>query len=316
MTVPFFDSMKIFTLHIMLLIFTPLCLLKGQGSGDAGLCSQGVVQSGMNIAEFKTTYGAIFDLGVGDDFQWENKKTLIYNVGVYYRKVYKLGGFFWEVNLPFRHVNGSLGQSFGLSDGAITFGKLLYEDREKKMLFQGGVRVPTSSSNVEVNGRSLPMAYQPTNGSFDGLLGFCLIDQIWQISIAYQHPFTENDNEFVHITWQDEEKAQAYSESYHILKGSDLMIRVERKFRLMESYIFAGMTPIFRMSPDRINYNDGTVRVHESTGPSLNANITWLYPITENYIMKIMGTAPIFWKSNRPDGLTRYSTLSVGLQRR
>jgi hypothetical protein len=223
----------------------------------------------------------------------------------------------FQVKLPFQAVTGNFGNTSGLSDISLCLSRNLYSSEKFDVNASVGAKLPSNKSNLEEDGKPLPMYYQTSLGTYDAIAGVSLITRKWLFATGIQYAFNENRNEFTWSSWPeypDQNYVQKYDKAYHLKRGTDMMLRVERNFRYSRWNFTAGLLPIFRITRDDIEDPPGTgdrVKPEGTTGMALSAIITAGYSFDVKSGMRLLFGKKITQRDVNPDGLTRTTVATV-----
>jgi hypothetical protein len=254
-----------FVLTITLLILSNH-LLFSQGCSDAGFCTMGAMRPNQGFSkkvnlrvrsvEFSQYYGLTsFYLTI-------LSYTADVNIGITNRLTA-------QVKLPYQFVFGSLGNTSGLGDISLSLTQNLVNKEAYQINLSVGTKIPTGNSNItsrvrDRNGvyadRPLPMYYQTTLGTYDIIAGISLATKNWLFSTGIQIPLNRNGNTFLWGGWNktaDSAKVLNYPKSKELLRGTDVMFRVERNFRFSNWNTYAGLLFIYRVTKDKFKDADG-----------------------------------------------------------
>ncbi len=215
----------------------------------------------------------------------------------------------------------------------LPFNKHKYENRDFKVAnfyssekfdigFSVGGKIRSNNSNLknEDNGLSYPMYYQTSLGTYDIISGISLVNKKWLLATGIQHPFNQNENTFTWAGWipvyQDgkgEDYVREYAPCYHLKRGTDVMLRVERNFRYARFNFSVGLLPIIRITNDEItDYNTGDrVKPQGAKGMALSAIATAGYNFNVKMGLKFLVGHKIVQREVNPDGLTRELVTSL-----
>lgn len=223
----------------------------------------------------------------------------------------------FQVKLPFHAVTGQLGNTAGLGDISLCITRNIIKRRAFDINFSLGAKLATNGANKTEDGLPLPMYYQTSLGSYDGIAGISLISKKWLIATGIQHPFNQNNNQFLWSAWEnspeDQEYIHRYANSRELYRGTDIMLRVERNFRFSQWNFAVGLLPIYRINHDEIT-NRFNVRMEQpnTTGLALSAIVSAGYNFDVRSGIRLLLGHKLVQRDNNPDGLTRelVSTLS------
>ncbi|NJM24276.1 MAG: hypothetical protein HC859_00785 [Bacteroidia bacterium] len=162
-----------------------------------------------------------------------------------------------QVKIPYLAASGNLGSTSGLSDISLCLTRNVWSTDKFDINFSVGGKIPTNKSNIQTDGRSFPMYYQTSLGTYDLILGGSFINRNWLFAVGVQHPFNKNENGFQWKDWyppiyKDSAYIEEHSQALELKRGTDVMIRVERNFRFSRFNFTVGMLPIYRVANDEI----------------------------------------------------------------
>lgn len=284
--------MRIPFLIVIFLGFIPNLI--SQGCSDAGMCTVAGLSSGFdddtksNIVRLSS----IFGLGEQNVFHAELELSAEYST-------FKNQSI--QVKIPYRTTIGNLGTVSGLGDMVISLNQKLVTFENGWLSAVAGIKIPTNDANKSLNGNPLPMAYQTSLGTYDMIIGLGGYYKKWHFSAGYQHSFGRNENKFLHRD-DNPEYFNNYQESYHLKRADDIILRVERQFKLKKSTLAVGALPIYHLANDEIKEGE---EVPNSSGLTFNLNTKLDIAMKNDWKVNFMLAAPIIDKENRPDGLTR-----------
>lgn len=227
----------------------------------------------------------------------------------------------FQLKVPFQFVEGQLAKTSSLGDLSICLTRNIYSaDRFDINLSVGG-KIPTNNSDLSNEGNALPMYYQTSLGTYDFIAGLSLINRNWLFATGIQIPLNQNKNQFDWHRWVDpdpveQEYVQRYANATNLSRGTDIMLRIERNFRLSRFNFSIGALPIYRITPDVIT-NFQNVRTsfdakgNEAKGLALSAIGTVGYHFNVRSGIKLLVGHKIVQREFSPDGLTREFVSSV-----
>lgn len=218
----------------------------------------------------------------------------------------------FQVKLPYQAVQGRLANTSGMGDISLCVTRNLRSSEKFDVNLSVGGKIPSNDSNKRsVDNNPLPMYYQTSLGTYDVIAGLSFINRNWLFATGFQIPLNRNKNDFLWSNWvSDDQEEQNYMRRYakakQLRRGSDVMLRVERNFRLSRFNFSVGLLPIFRIYHDEIT--DGTgqrIRPDGAMGLALSAIATGGYSFNVRSGIKMLIGHKIVNRSNNPDGLTR-----------
>jgi hypothetical protein len=224
----------------------------------------------------------------------------------------------FQVKLPYQFVEGQLAKTSSLGDISICFTRNILSSDKFDLNLSLGAKIPTNSSDKSVRQLPLPMYYQTSLGTYDFIAGLSLINRKWLFATGIQIPLNQNNNQFTWSTWDgDDERAyiDRYPQAKDLKRGIDVMLRVERNFRLSRLNFSVGLLPIYRITPDEIkngkNLRTSSERENEAIGLALSAIGTVGYNFNVKSGVKLLVGHKIIQREFSPDGLTRELVSSI-----
>lgn len=283
--------------------------IMGQGCSDAGLCTIDPLQAGlshpMDIHKSKIEAGA--SVGAAD--------YTIMAMGGYVGYTRKLGQS-WSVDakLTFLGQSGNDISVFGPGD---IFANVSYSF-SKKFSLTGGVKIPLTKADKELDGLALPMDYQSSLGTFDLLAGIKFNPEKWQLALAAQIPLSQNDNGFFPELYDPTSPLYQIQATNAFKRQADVLFHVSRTFDLTDKFILTpGLLPIYHVGEDEYTDIDGIQHAIEgSDGLTLNVTLQAEARIGEKSGIEFSIGFPFIVREARPDGLTRSFVFGVGYSSR
>ncbi len=290
--------------------------LLAQGCSDAGFCTMGAMKPdqpfnkkiavklrSMEVSFYRgsTTLTPIIYVATLDMNFSLNRKTT------------------FQVKIPFQHVEGRLAKTSSLSDLSICFTRNIYSSDKFDLNWSVGGKIPSNRSDFSTSdGNALPMYYQTSLGTWDIISGISLINRHWLIATGIQIPLNQNNNQFDWHRWDNghpndpDEFAyvQKYPNSTYLKRGTDVMLRVERNFRLSRFNFSVGLLPIYRITADKVTNFKGErtsfdLKGNEAIGLAMSWITTAGYSFNVRSGIKLLVGHKIMQREYSPDGLTR-----------
>ena len=296
-----------FSLFILLLNYE---IIYSQCS-DAGVCTMGSLQSGKEVDSLSSNIILSQFIGLGEQetfhftFQPEVNFKLFSKTEL-------------QIKIPYHFITGNLGAANGIGDISASISQLIYKNQTSSAKITLGTKIPLTQPTQSKDNLPLPMAYQSTVGTNDIIIGVAFFFNKWAFNAGYQHSFNRSSNSFLRSAWKENENAQKYFESNHLQRSDDVMLRAERKFILSKNKkLFIGLLPIYHLQKDIITDENGNdIPLAQSDGITVNLTGSILFPLKNNYTLKISSGNPLFLtRHTRPDGLTRTFNLGFHLER-
>lgn len=288
-----------------------------QGCSDAGFCTMGALKPdqpfnkkvqlklrSMELSFYRgtTTTTPIIYVATAD-----------FNFGLTQRSSF-------QVKLPYMMVgSGNLGETQGISDLSFCYTRSMYSTEKFDINFSVGTKLPTNKSDKESNlfpGAPLPMYYQTSLGTYDFITGVSMISRKWLFATGIQIPVIQiNQNTFDwsdYPEYPDQKYIETYSQSNHLKRGIDVMFRVERNFRFARFNFSAGLLPIYRITNDRIENNQGVeIKPDGARGLALSGIATGGYNFNVRSGVKVLFGQKFLQREKNPDGLSRVVVLTA-----
>src|SRR6478736_1260733 len=287
-----------------------------QGCSDAGFCTMGAMKPdqpynkkiavklrSMEISFYRgtTTLTPIIYVATADMNFSLNRKTT------------------FQIKIPFQHVEGQLATTSSLSDLSLCVTRNIYSSDKFDLNWSVGGKIPSNNSDFSTSdGNALPMYYQTSLGTWDVISGISLINRHWLIATGIQIPLNQNNNQFDWHRWdngnptdpEEFEYVKLYPNSTYLKRGTDVMLRVERNFRLSRFNFSVGLLPIYRITPDVVTNFKGErtsfdLKGNEAKGLALSWIATAGYSFNVRSGIKLLVGHKIMQRAYSPDGLTR-----------
>jgi hypothetical protein len=302
--------MKYLVLLISITILTRLS--KAQGCSDAGFCTMGAMKPdqpfnkrinlklrSMELSFYRgtTTLTPVVYVATTDfNFSLNSKNT-------------------FQLKVPYQKVEGRLGNTASVSDISLCLTRNVFTSDKFDVNLSLGAKIPTNNSDLKAGNQVLPMYYQTSLGTYDFIAGLSVINRKWLIATGVQIPLNENKNSFDWNRWQDSnptevQYSKTYSNSTALWRGTDIMLRVERNFRLARFNFSAGLLPIYRIKADRITNFRG-IRTSKDAEGNIGEGLALSWITTAGYNfnvksgIKLLVGHKIVQRDFNPDGLTR-----------
>ena len=277
-----------------------------QGCSDAGFCTMGAMKPDQPYnkkLEFKlrtvelsfyrgttTLTPIVYVTTVDLNFSLNRRNTL-------------------QVKLPFQFVEGRLASTSSLGDISLCLTRNLFSSDRFDVNLSVGGKIPTNSSNKSTQGLPLPMYYQTSLGTYDAIAGLSLVSRNWLFATGIQVPLNQNSNEFIWSAWdgtEEEAYVDRYTQAKDLKRGIDVMLRVERNFRLSRFNFSIGLLPIYRITRDEFTNSGGERKVpDEAMGLALSGIVTGGYSFNTQSGLRLLLGHKIVQRELNPDGLTR-----------
>jgi hypothetical protein len=285
-----------------------------QGCSDAGFCTMGAMKPdqhfskklnlrlrSMELSFYRgtTTLTPVVKSVTADlNFSLNSKNTI-------------------QIKLPYLWVDGTLGHTKDLGDISVCYTRNLVTKESFSVNLSLGAKIPTNNSDKKSEGGfPLPMYYQTSLGTYDGIAGISFITSKWLFATGIQVPFNENKNQFLWGAWAASDEDPTYIEKYSrakaLKRGTDVMLRVERNFRFSRLNFSLGLLPIYRIKHDEITLGNGSrLQPDGTTGLALSGIATMGYSFNVKNGVKLLVGHKLTQREDNPDGLTRHLVSSI-----
>lgn len=278
-----------------------------QGCSDAGFCSIGAIKPATANSETspktKHRFTVLTPVGQGDD------GVIVFNPGLQYDFTSTKG---WNIQTKItgNYASGNLGSYTGAGDIFLAATRTATLAKKWSIAYTAGVKIPLSSSNGSEAGMPLPMQYQSSIGTFDGILGLTIANTSWQFSAGYQQPLSgANKNGFLPAFWNGKPEANNYPSTFRLNRKGDALLRATRHFGAGKNLMWnTGLLAILHMGEDEYtNPFEGNrkVAIAGSSGLTLNLTGAAYYKLGKKTTLGLNAGIPLVVRNVRPDGLTR-----------
>ena len=301
-------------IFIILIHFKPTNT-QAQGCSDAGFCTMGAMKPDQHFDNrIKLRLRSIeFSHYLGLT-KFDNR-ILVYTVdfNVAFNDKTNL-----QIKLPYQYAEGRLGSSQGLGDVSLSLSYNLINKEAFQVNATLGTKIPTGTPNqMTASGRSLPMYYQNTLGTYDFIAGISLITRNWLIATGYQRALNRVDNRFLWRDWVGTEN-QVWSDHYpqanQLFRGDDIMLRVEYNLRFSRFNANTGLLAIYRPTRDRIKVGEREITVDGTDGLALTYLLGFGYKFNVRSAIKVGTGFRLRRRAKNPDGLSREFVNTVTYQ--
>jgi hypothetical protein len=309
-------------MKIRLLLFSIFLILfskysNAQGCSDAGVCTMGAphVYTGDSTQVSHTEASAISyklsqSIGLGEQSTLHLLTAAELNWKI-------TDALYAQVKLPYLLNIGNLATTQGLGDVSLSATVIKRINSYSSFNSIIGFKIPLNNSNLKMDGKALPMPYQTSLGTFDGILGFVYQYKNWNFSTAYQKVLiSNNENSFLanSADWINNSDASKYFASYNFVRGDDAILKAERNFKLNKKWSATpSVLAIYRVNNDRIKDSVSKVEsdLPNSNGLTLNVIGNASYQFKNNNAIDLTIAFPLIVRKVRADGLTRSFIASI-----
>ncbi|GAB4132114.1 MAG: hypothetical protein OHK0045_11860 [Raineya sp.] len=219
--------------------------------------------------------------------------------------------------LPYTFIFNKMPTTNGLGDISLSFTRLLLLQGKWQVAGTLGAKIPTNGNNLSYKGLPLPSYYQTSLGTYDLVAGIGIIYGNWLFTTGYQQAFNRTKNQFLRYVEDGVPKnsfdgteyasfANAYANSKELQRAPDVMLRIERNFRIGRFNAHLGLLNIYKLYDDEVtNFKGARVKIAESKGLTMNGLIGAGYRFSTRSAIKVLFGKKIIVKEKSPDGLSR-----------
>lgn len=287
-----------------------------QGCSDAGFCTMGAMRPDQ-------AYSKRIDLKLRSlEMNFYRGKSLLTPM-IYATTIDATVGIndrnYIQIKVPYMYVEGSLGTTQGLGDISLSYTRALIANQDFTLSGTLGGKIPTTQGDVTVSNKftqnieqPLHMYYQPSLGTYDIVSGLSWINDKWLLATGIQVPLNRTNNTFLWGKFPDypnRNYIEKYNTAPELLRGIDVMFRVERNWRFTNYNFSIGLLPIWRIRKDNsltpesnfteFGDRDGTL------GMAMSALFGFGYSFDVNNSVKFIHGHKLTDREFNPDGLTR-----------
>lgn len=285
---------KIFYLLVVLFISG---LAHAQGCSDAGICSVGHgFQPEEKILKNNIEIASIFGAGEAD-------VTYISPYVSYTRKINEK--FSLSSKVTFSSAKGNFGTRAAFGDGFLVGNYTFNKKNNQQWSATFGAKFPFTSSNLKINGYSLPLDYQASLGTFDLFLGTNLNFKNWDFNAVVQLPIINNNK---NSYFKEYSGSNDFPSTNLFQRKSDALVRAtysiktnNEKFTFKPNVLF-----IYHLGQDSYETIFGKREsISGSDGLTINGNLISSYNFNKTNSLELSLATPFVVRDIRPDGLTR-----------
>jgi hypothetical protein len=290
----------------------------GQGCSDAGFCTMGAMKPSQDFNKKVPVKLRSVSIGL---YEGQSKTSAIIRAGILDFGITLGSQYDLQVKVPYMFVSGNFGSTSGLGDISLSLTKSLLSKPEFDVMGTLGAKIPTNRSNITVPNKDmvLPMYYQTSLGTYDIVAGASFINRKWLVSIGYQQPIIhQNENTFEASTdqwgWYEGgmDYVREHAQARHLKRGTDIMMRFERNFRMSRLNFNLGLLPIYRITQDQaLNENDEYEKLEGTTGLALSALFGATFKFNVLSGINLIYGHRITDRDYNPDGLTRKHVINL-----
>lgn len=300
----FFSLLMLLSLHLM-----------AQGCSDAGFCTMGAMRPDQHKSQhLSMKINALeFTQHLSNTKFGDYILSYILDVELHLHTKTRL-----HFKLPYTFVFNQMPSVNGIGDISLSVTHLFLEKNDWQIAGTFGGKIPTNGNNLSHEGRPLPSYYQTSLGTYDIVLGGAINYKSWLFAVGYQQPLNRTKNEFLKPAFEGSEyaeEAQNYANSRQLLRSPDIMMRLEKNFRIGRFSTHIGLLPIYRLKNDEfMNAQNISTVITESNGLTLNALLGVDYRFSTKSAFKVLFGQKLITRERNPDGLGRENVLNMGYE--
>jgi hypothetical protein len=299
--------MKLISLSLGFIIFISLGA-KAQGCSDSGFCTMGALKPDQfYVKKFTIRLNSIEltqHIGHTKYGDWIHSTFLDANVGLTKRTNL-------QIRFPaYTIIEGKMPTSSGWGDLFFNLSQNVVAKDKYQFNVTAGVKLYTSRPDKRSDdGLPMPLYQQTSYGSNDINFGASLSTRQWMFTIGYQHALNQIKNQFTVKQWEGHSLynvVKVYDQSAGLVRGDDLMLRIERNFRLSRFNVYVGALQLWRLSPDKTVSESGTLTdASGSNGLAANLVLGGGYQFGTHMGIRLLTSLKIKERNANPDGLSR-----------
>lgn len=278
--------------------------LNAQGCSDAGFCTLNAFKPDAGSTE---NSGMKTQVRAGVSYGQADQSVAVLSANFDINRIIS-SSLSFDAKLTGINQQGGDIANTGLSD---IFVNANYR-RGENSAFTLGIKYPLHRSDSKFDGNPMPLYFQPSLGTIDILAGYTVNFDRLHLTLAYQHPVTQNKNEFLSDKtlvsfFRDFQSTNQY------IRRPDAMLRAAYRLNIGKNLIITpGALAIYHIANDKFTDSNGAVReIEGSEGLTLNANIFLDYRLSEKSSVQLNAGMPFIVRESRPDGLTRVFVCSL-----
>lgn len=291
---------------------------KAQGEADPGFASTGAMRttSALKINEYDYENQRAH-LSLGHTFA-KGERDMKLNISQLEVRMPFFGtysGGYFDVKIPIFSASGELANSWGLGDVSASYTHMFIGLEDWTIQGTGGLLIGMGTASfADGQARPLPMAYQPSRGSTDVMVGGSVMWKQWvSAAVGYQQPFFRyNENDFFAANAINDTlySRNVYTIARKLYRQGDVMLRLEGHYIITERIgITAGALGIYHLKDDL--YQDRNTGLwHEIDGTqgltvNLTGNAFYRFGRHGQFKLDVTGATPVVRRDVYSSGLYR-----------
>ncbi len=312
---------NLYSLPILLCFLIPY-LAYPQGCSDAGFCTMGAMKPDQHLKTQRIARLMSMEVSqyVGrtkfEDYIFATNIEANIGIGSGNKNTIQL-------KLPYMFVVNRLENTQGLGDISLSYTRGLIQNEKLQLSATLGGKIPTNHANKSTSeGLPLPMYHQTSLGTYDLVAGISLLSKGWLIATGLQMPLINiNQNEFTWAVWRkalpadDRRRIQqdGIPMSKELVRGSDVMLRIERNIRFQRMDWHVGILGIYRLK-ESVFTNGAGLRVvaPNTSGLVISSVVGFTYHLSAKSGLRVVYGDGLRQRKFNPDGLSRQQVYTVG----
>ncbi len=303
--------MKIRFLLFSIFLFLYSIQTIAQGCSDAGVCTMGAphLYTGDSLkTTIEKTSSINFKISQSVGLGEQNTLHLVSAAELNWKVNTAI---YLQLKVPYLVNLGNIANTNGIGD--LSLSTTIYKKINERSSINTiiGFKIPVNNSNLSDKGKALPMPYQTSLGTFDGILGFVYQYKQWNFTTAYQKVLiSSNENSFLASSadWLNNADAANYFGSYKLFRGDDAILKAERNINVNEKWkVTPSVLAIYRVQNDRVQDPITSIEsdLPNSNGLTLNVIGNSSHQLKNNKAIDLTIAFPLVVRKVRADGLTR-----------
>lgn len=301
------------TKYFFILCITSLLIYQNiiyaQGCSDAGICTTGALNP-ENDGERHSYLQHKFTIDYMLYYQ-QYKKTHIdqgVTLGINYHFTPRSS---FQLKTAYALRQSPLTSVSGIGDFTFAYSYALYQSERWQIATVIGTKVPTSDASATMNGLPLPMFYNTSLGTYDGLFGIAISSKAWHFSLGIQQPLTTLENhKYDPDYWANQPNylwmKNWYTSSRHLSRKTDLSGRFKYTLRTSKWTLSPSILAIYKVEKAYIeSLENGDYLLEGSDGITINALLEGSYNFTPHLSIGAIAAIAVQQRSIIPEGLAR-----------
>lgn len=228
-----------------------------------------------------------------------------------------------QVRLPaYAVIVGDMPTTQGWGDNFLNVSHVAWQHRRYQIALTAGAKFYNRAQDPQQaeNGLDMPLYHQTSLRTDDLNLGIAVSSRKWMAAVAYRKPVGFDNGAFHHEPWTDTPLAGTvarYAPSRGLVPGDDVMIRLERSFRLARWTFGIGTLNLYRLTRDRIVNEEGILLPKAGTdGLASSLIISSRYRFDVKNSVRVLASQRLADRALNPDGLARTFVAQLAFEHR